>query len=341
MRHSRALLTTRSITPGFGTKYADPATFTGASATGVAFSPSGATIAVSHSSSPGISAYPFNLSTGIGARFANPASVLVSNGRSVAFHPSGNFVAVGYQATPFVIVYRWDDVTGFGERFNPATPPSGIVNSVAFSPDGNYISVAHATSPFFTVYPFSSTIGFGAPLSTSGLTLPTGQGNGIAWAPNGTLLGIAHNTSPFITVYPFNSGALGAKLANPSPAIADTAYSVTFRDGVIAIGKTTAVLQQIDAYQISASGFGTYYTNSASVGVVNNLAFSPSGNTLAATSNNNTVRATRWNNTSGAGVFYADLTLVCQAIAWHPTGAAIAIAMGATSPRFAIYPFNE
>ena len=61
--------------PGFGTKYADPATLPEGNVWSIAFSASGSTVVASHSYGDHISAYPWNYTTGFGARYANPITV--------------------------------------------------------------------------------------------------------------------------------------------------------------------------------------------------------------------------------------------------------------------------
>jgi hypothetical protein len=68
---------------GFGTKYSDPATLPTGVGTGIAFSPSGADIVVSHSTSPNVSTYPW--SSGFGTKYSNPATLPTGTGNGVAF----------------------------------------------------------------------------------------------------------------------------------------------------------------------------------------------------------------------------------------------------------------
>lgn len=72
--------------PGFGTRYANPATLPTGGSASVAFSPSGADIAVAHDITPFISTYPWN--AGFGTKYANPATLPTGNAWDVAFSPS-------------------------------------------------------------------------------------------------------------------------------------------------------------------------------------------------------------------------------------------------------------
>ena len=121
-------------------------------------------IAVAHTTSPFISAYPWSSSTGFGAKFTDPATLPPDTGNGVAFTPAGNAVAVAHNTSPNVSVYPWSG-SGFGAKFaNPATLPTNNGFGVAFSPAGDAIAVAHQTSPNITAYPWSGS-GFGVTLS--------------------------------------------------------------------------------------------------------------------------------------------------------------------------------
>jgi len=111
-------------------------------------------IAVAHSTTPYVSAYPWS-GSGFGTKFANPATLPPNNGRGVAFSPAGNAIAVAHLSSPYISAYPWSG-SGFGTKFaNPATLPTGLGLGVAFSPAGNAIAVAHDSSPYVSAYPWS------------------------------------------------------------------------------------------------------------------------------------------------------------------------------------------
>jgi hypothetical protein len=95
-----------SSTTGFGTKFADPATLPTGNGQGVAFSPSGNAIAVAHSNTPFISAYPWS-GAGFGAKFANPATLPGAfNASGAAFNPAGTAIAVAHGYHPSLQLTR-------------------------------------------------------------------------------------------------------------------------------------------------------------------------------------------------------------------------------------------
>ena len=56
----------------------------GAGARALAFSPSGADLAVAHATTPFVSVYPWTQGTGFGAKYANPATLPADAASSVA-----------------------------------------------------------------------------------------------------------------------------------------------------------------------------------------------------------------------------------------------------------------
>ena len=92
-------------------------------------------IAVAHSTSPYITAYPWTSGTGFGTKYSDPATLPAAACRGVAFSPDGADIAVAYSGSPFVSVYPWS--SGFGTKYSdPATLPGSWPYKVAFSPDG-------------------------------------------------------------------------------------------------------------------------------------------------------------------------------------------------------------
>ena len=88
-------------------------------------------IAVAHTGSPYITAYPW--SSGFGSKYSNPSTLPTGTGLGVAFSPDGNDIAVGHSGSPYITAYPWS--SGFGSKYsNPSTLPASTGNDVAFSP---------------------------------------------------------------------------------------------------------------------------------------------------------------------------------------------------------------
>jgi hypothetical protein len=294
---------------GFGAKYTDPATLPTGGSSGVAFSPDGITLAVSHTSTPYVSVYPWSRS-GFGVKYANPATLPTGSGNGVDFAPNGDAIAVAHTTTPFISVYPWNSSTGFGTKFaNPATLPTGTGQEVAFSPLGTSIAVVHDTSPLVTAYPWDIATGFGTKYANPA-TLPTGSsGRGVAFNPAGDTIAVAHENTPYISVYPWNSSTgFGVKYANPATLPAGFGLSVAFSPAgnTIAVGYIGG--SSVNAYPWSGAGFGTKYANPATVptGFGFGVAFSPAGDAIAvAHTTSPIVSAYPW-STAGFGTKYAD-----------------------------------
>ena len=89
-------------------------------------------IAVAHTTTPFITAYPWS-SSGFGTKFANPGTLPTGSGSAVGFSPSGDAVAIAHTTSPYVTAYPWSS-SGFGTKFaNPGTLPTGNGRGVAFT----------------------------------------------------------------------------------------------------------------------------------------------------------------------------------------------------------------
>jgi len=89
-------------------------------------------IAVAHSTTPFVSAYPWS-GSGFGTKFSNPGTLPASTGNGVAFSPAGDAIAVAHPTTPYVSAYPWSG-SGFGTKFsNPGTLPASTGRGVAFT----------------------------------------------------------------------------------------------------------------------------------------------------------------------------------------------------------------
>jgi hypothetical protein len=215
-------------------------------------------IAVSHFTTPFITAYPWS-GNGFSTKFSDPGTLPANTGNGVAFTPAGDAIAVAHDTTPFITAYPWSG-SGFGTKFsNPGTLPAGNGRGVAFTPAGDAIAVAHATTPFITAYPWSGS-GFGTKFSDPG-TLPASTGFGVAFSPAGDAIAVAHGSSPFITAYPWSGSGFGTKFSDPGTLPASTGRGVAFSPAGDAIAVAHETTPFITAYPWSGSGFGTKFSN--------------------------------------------------------------------------------
>ena len=269
-------------------------------------SPSSNTIAIAHTSSPNVAAYPWG-GSGFGTKYANPATVPVSNGRGVAFSPSGNAIAVAHDVSPYVSAYPWSS-SGFGAKFtNPATLPTGNGYGVAFNPAGDVIAVSHSVYPYVSVYTWSIGSGFASKFADPSPQV-TQLGKGVAFNPAGNAIAVAHNGSPYVSAYAWSGSGFGAKFTNPATLPTGLGYGVAFNPAgdVIAVAHTTS--PYVSAYPWSGSGFGTKYANPATLptGGGNGVTFSTAGDAIVVAHDTTPfVTAYPWSG-SGFGTKYAN-----------------------------------
>ncbi len=115
--------------PGFGTKYANPATLPSGNCNDVVFNNAGTVLAAAVAVSPFVEAYAW--SAGFGSKFSNPSSLPAGAGSGIDFSPSDNAVAVAHTTSPFVTAYAWSG--GFGAKYSdPSTLPTGNATYVKF-----------------------------------------------------------------------------------------------------------------------------------------------------------------------------------------------------------------
>ena len=182
-------------------------------------------VAVAHTTSPFISAYPWSAS-GFGTKFSNPSTLPTGTGLGVAFSPSGTEMALAHGTSPFVSAYTWS-ASGFGTKFaNPGTLPQTLGYDVAFSPAGTEIAVADWGGAFVSAYPWSAS-GFGTKFANPA-TPPTGLSYGVGFSPPGTEIVVGHDVSPFVSAYPWSTSGFGTKFANPTTLPTGIGFGVAF-----------------------------------------------------------------------------------------------------------------
>ncbi len=115
--------------PGFGTKYANPASLPSGNCNDVVFNNAGTVLAVAVAVSPYVEAYAW--SAGFGSKFSNPSTLPTGAGSGIDFSPSDNAIAVAHSTSPYVTAYAWNG--GFGAKYSdPSTLPAGNASYVKF-----------------------------------------------------------------------------------------------------------------------------------------------------------------------------------------------------------------
>ena len=245
----------------------------------------------------------------IPASIANPGALPSTLITGIDTHPTSGVIAGGRTGSPFHQTLRYYDG---GAKFlygvlnqSTATTAAAQVVGASYSPDGQVLFVVSGTTPFIQAFPTDIYgIGAGTVWGNPG-TIPTGAAQCVAAHPSGSHVVVGHTTTPFMSCYPVGQGGYGTKVTNPVTLPAAQVNGVAWSpvgDFLAGAGQTTPFLQvwPFDPF----TGFGTI------VSAPGNL---PAGGPPGSL---------------GKGV------------AWHPSGAYIALAMS-SSPFVTVYPFNR
>jgi len=192
--------------------------------------------------------------------------------------------------------------------------------------------------------------GFGTKYSNPA-TLPGGQGYDVAFSPDSLNIALAFNSaSPYIFVYPWSALGFGTKYANPVVPPPDNGFGVAWSTvGDAKYPQVIAVAHDqtpyISAYPWSGNGFGTKYTNAATLAGSSGsgVTFSSDGLTIAvATGGTPYISAYPWSS-SGFGTKYSNPATLptgyAYGVAFSPDGLNIAVAHTIT-PYISAYPWS-
>lgn len=330
--------------PGFGVKYANPATSPAGNGIGVAFSPSGDAIAVAHYLKPNITAYSWS-SAGFGSKYANPA-VLPTNQNdwragSVKWSPSGNVIIVGLYPG---VAYQWSSVSGFGTRLNDPSNSSVNQRGMTFNPAGDCI--AFTGDRTLEIWRWTDATGFGTKFSQPSVT-PLNNTYDIAFSPSGDAVVMVSRDEPYVDAYTFSSiTGIGTRYSNPTSSLDSRQDGVRFAPSgsiILFSGGSTG----LRAYNWStASGFGSRRTD-ANLGTfqANKIEFSPTLNVIGCTLTASPfIVVIPWTG-SAFGAKYSNpapvpSVITAWGLAFTPSGNAIAFAHQA-SPFITAYAWND
>lgn len=318
----------------------------------------GVAIAVATSNTPFIVAYPFTTNGGFGTKYADPSTLpgTSQQSRRCAFNPAGTALAVGADSVSAsnVDVYPFNRFTGFGTRYaNPSTAHSlSSIFDVAWSPDGTVLAICGGSSPYVAAYQWTEGVGFGTkyanPASTT--TISSSQLNGVAFNPAGTVIAVAGHAGSsqyVINAWPWsNSTGFGTRYTAPAAALqgwgtGGVAWSPS-GSAVAATGNFATTSSALQVYRWSdSSGFGTQYTNPASVPTAaygRTVTWSASGAALFLGQDTSPyLYAWSWSDSTGFGTQYSLPATsppgsTVKSIAVRPGNNAVATASGSNTP---------
>jgi hypothetical protein len=315
-------------------------------------------IAVSHSTTPFITAYPWSDTTGFGTKISNPASLPASTSHDAKFNSTGTLLGVAHNSggsadTNWSSIYPWSNATGFGTKYTTPTNPQQVYGtySISFNSDSTAVAFVgnnQTLSPF--VYAFSGS-GFGSryslPPKPSNQNFSVGTFN---FNPAGSALVYSYLTlgsGTGVVGYPFNTGSgIGTKYTDP----VGWGSGNNSRGNNFSPDGATVVLSNnsspfILAYPFNAStGFGTKYANPASLppDAGYKTSFNPAG-TVVALAHNTSPYITTYAWSSGFGSKYANPATLPTGngldVGFSKTGNSIAVAHD-SSPYVTAYPWS-
>ena len=279
-----------------------PSPYAGNSVSSLAFSPSGATLAI---------ADIYICLWDIAATGCTTASVFTDE-NSVAFSPDGKTLAAGAVTGR---IYLWNVVTG-----KPAAtltdPSSKGVESVAFSPDGKTLATGD-----FNGHTYLWNVATGKPAAT--LTDPSSKGvESVAFSPDGKTLA-AGDFNGSTDLWNLATGKLAA---TPTDSRSQGVASVAFSPD----GKTLAAGDfngSTDLWNLATGKLAATLIDPGSRGV-DSVAFSPDGKTLAAGDGNGSTDL--WNLATGklAATLTDPRSLAVNSVAFGPNGKILATGDG-------------
>ena len=279
-----------------------PSPYAGNSVSSLAFSPSGATLAI---------ADIYICLWDIAATGCTTASVFTDE-NSVAFSPDGKTLAAGAVTGR---IYLWNVVTG-----KPAAtltdPSSKGVESVAFSPDGKTLATGD-----FNGHTYLWNVATGKPAAT--LTDPSSKGvESVAFSPDGKTLA-AGDFNGSTDLWNLATGKLAA---TPTDSRSQGVASVAFSPD----GKTLAAGDfngSTDLWNLATGKLAATLIDPGSRGV-DSVAFSPDGKTLAAGDGNGSTDL--WNLATGklAATLTDPRSLAVNSVAFGPNGKTLATGDG-------------
>lgn len=296
---------------------------------------------------PYAGAYSWNDSTGFGAKYSDPSGL---NGcRAVRFFPDGKTIAFADYTHGGISCFKWSSSGGFGTKYNdPEYPIAGSASSFGLyiSPQGDYVINGLNTDNYMGAWRWDNDTGFGQryidpnPIVAAAI-------NDVDVSPDRKYVLTALTSTTGLGGWQWNEAedcGFGNRLANPTTAVGSAVYSVKFNStGThVVIGFNTS--PYLAVYTFTAGVVGTRTTVAASVGVVNDVCFSPDNSVLfTASANSPRINAYAWDG-SNIGTKYANPTTLPtgsgNGIAINRQGTAVVLT-GSLTPYIHAYAWNN
>lgn len=303
-------------------------------------------VAVSHNTTPFVTAYPWTSGAGFGTKYSNPATLPAGTGRAIRYSPDSTTLVVAHDTTPFITAYPWTVGSGFGTKHtNPGTLPPGNGRSLCWNSSGSHIALGHDLARFVLAYEWSA--GFGARLRPGTSDDPDDTGLGVDFSHAGDEIAIAFGNTPSVSVNVWEPG-FGNRYDDPATTFASGNFGVAFApddQAILVANLASSGGNGLKAYEWTPGvGFGTVYSDpSSDVELCDEVAFSADGVAVAGTSGNSPfVDAYPWDSGSGFGVKYSDPSTLpagnCNGVSFAFGDIVLA---HNTTPFITAYPWNS
>ena len=253
---------------------------TGTGPGSVAFSPSGALLAIANLDASTVSVF----SVGSGGALTQVAGSPFATGAgpdSVAFSPSGALLAVANLDASSVSVFSVGSGGALtqvaGSPFATGTAPE----SVAFSPSGALLATANASANTVSVFSVGSG---GALTQVAGSPFATGtEPSSVAFSPSGALLATANFDASSVSVFSVGSGGALTQVAGSPFATGAGPESVAFSPSGALLAIANVNSNTVSVFSVGSGGALTQVAGSpfATGTTPLSVAFSPSGALLA------------------------------------------------------------
>ena len=254
--------------------------------TGVAFSPSGRTLAIA--SDDGTVRLRNVIDPTHPAAIGKPLDGRDGKATSLAFSRDGNTLAVA-SSNGSVLLWNVTNPARPALLGKPLTGPGRYVSSVAFSPDGHVLAAGsyNNTIWLWNVTSPARPAALGHPLKGA-----TGSILSLAFSPDGKTLA-AGNYGDTVWLWNVTDPARATPVGQPLKNSGNPAWAIAFSpDGVLAVsnGDTFSQWNVTDPKHAIPEGFSL---SGGADNTVLSMAFSPNGNILAVASGDDTIRL--WN----------------------------------------------
>jgi hypothetical protein len=270
--------------------------------------PIGGFVAAVGSTSPYVTAYGWGDGVGFGSKFTNPSTAAGTSSTGVSINPSNSAIIVGSGGSPTVNAYAWSN--GFGSKYTiPATVPTSS-GSCSFNTAGTVAAFLYNVTSFPVIaYAWSDGSGFGTKYANPATTTSGSQRN-LQFNSTSTLVTTSCGSSggpwePNVYIWSDVSG-FGSKFTSPFTTNASFTGGSRFNSDSSAIVFVTSTTPFIHAYAFSGSGYGTKFSDPATLSANGSDIVFNSTSTAIVTSNAAPPGTNAWAwSSSGFGTKYS------------------------------------